>query len=470
MRIAVAILCIGLTPVASGAASREDSDAHAIAIYRAGLATTVNQMRHAAHGEKQLLSGADKDTVRRTWAGFLDYVLALDSIDAHYRPQKTAASVALSYAAFLAEYRRALEMIAVTDRLPGIDAVLNEAAASAGLPTGSYAQFKLRFLNVARASEFAALESLYRLKGKPGPPQVAQFIAEDAAAVIASGGKGVAQTAANAAKIGSSSAFTAWFPVQKGVAEWMGDTRVAGGHEFLINTRQITALATRLQPGDVFLERREWFVSNVGLPGYWPHTALYIGSGPERSHYFDDPSVREWLQSQGRADGDFEAFLRERNPALYAQSQNAKIIEAMSEGVLFTTLTHSASADSLAVVRPRVSKREKAIAVARAFGYIGLPYDFNFDFHTDNSLVCSEVIYKAYEGSVTLPLVTMVDRVNTPPNEIVRAFDEAYGTPRQQLDFVLFLDGNERKHAAVEATLADFRSSWRRPKWHTFTH
>jgi hypothetical protein len=39
-------------------------------------------------------------------------------------------------------------------------------------------------------------------------------------------------------------------------------------------------------------------------------------------------------------------------------------------------------------------------------------------------------------------------------------------TPDQQSDLILFLDGQERKGKAVEADLAEFRSSWQRPKWH----
>ena len=142
------------------------------------------------------------------------------------------------------------------------------------------------------------------------------------------------------------------------------------------------------------------------------------------------------------------------------------MLEAISEGVTFTTLEHSAAADSLAVLRPRATRRDKAIAIARAFGYTGRPYDFNFDFHTDTALVCSEVIFKAYEGSVTLPLSSTMNRLNTPPNDIVRQFDETYGTPRQQFDFVLFLDGHERAKRAVPADVAEFRKSWKRPKWH----
>ena len=53
-------------------------------------------------------------------------------------------------------------------------------------------------------------------------------------------------------------------------------------------------------------------------------------------------------------------------------------------------------------------------------------------------------------------------------NLIARQFDEEYGKPAQKLDFVAFLDGRERKNRAVEADVAAFRNSWRRPKWHIF--
>lgn len=211
----------------------------------------------------------------------------------------------------------------------------------------------------------------------------------------------------------------------------MGDTRLAKADRALVSHAQIAALAPRLEPGDILLERREWYLSNVGLPGFWPHTALFVGDAASRARYFDDPAVHAWVRDQGRADGDFEAFLREHHPDAYASSRGARIIEAISEGVSLTTLEHSAAADSVAVLRPRAAKRDKAIAVARAFGYVGRPYDFNFDFHTDTALVCSEVLFKAYEGSVTFPLATTLNRLATPPNEIVREFDQTFGTERQ---------------------------------------
>lgn len=44
-------------------------------------------------------------------------------------------------------------------------------------------------------------------------------------------------------------------------------------------------------------------------------------------------------------------------------------------------------------------------------------------------------------------------------------FHRLKGTAREDS----FLDGQERKRNAVEASLTDFRSSWKRPKWHVIT-
>ena len=56
-----------------------------------------------------------------------------------------------------------------------------------------------------------------------------------------------------------------------------------------------------------------------------------------------------------------------------------------------------------------------------------------------------------------------------PPNDMVRQFDAMFGTPAEQLDLVLFLDGEERAGTAVERGLDAFRESWRRPKWQLLT-
>jgi hypothetical protein len=280
-----------------------------------------------------------------------------------------------------------------------------------------------------------------------------------------SGGQSEVLTAKNALKILQSAGSSAWFPVQAGVSEWMGDTKVKRTDYSLISTAQIAALQKKLLPGDVLLVRREWFLSNIGLPGYWPHAALYIGTPEERRNYFSDI-------------GDLEGQLQSRSATNYAQSlkpqphqHQTRIIEAMSEGVSFTALEHCADADAVVVLRPLLPKAEKAAAIQRAFHYAGRPYDFNFDFTTDSELVCTELVFKSYEPAtglrgLHLPLTEMLGRPLLPANLIAKQFDEQYGTTNAQFEFIAFLDGNERGDKAVESTLAEFRQSWKRPKWH----
>jgi hypothetical protein len=256
----------------------------------------------------------------------------------------------------------------------------------------------------------------------------------------------------------------------------MGDTRIGQPRAALVAPAQIAALPARLEVGDVLLERREWYLSNIGLPGFWPHTALYVGRPEDRRALAEDAGVQAWVREQGEPGGDLEALLRARHPAAYARAlvpedgHPRRVLEAMSEGVVFTSLEHSAAADSVAALRPRIGPVEKAAALVRAFGYAGRPYDFDFDFRSDAALVCTELVYKAYEpapglAGLRLPVPVVAGRPVLPANDVARHFDESYGSARQLFDFVLFLDGQERAGVAVERPVEEFRRSWRRPKW-----
>ena len=474
--------------------ARQASDREAVLRYRNGLREVISYVSSqpqifppANTKNHRLLSQEEREAVRQLWARTMDYYLALDSI-AHLHAdfhklsgsEARATSFRLRYAAFLAQYRSALEFIAAARHEPGLDILLNEPMPALGVPAGSYDRFKFRFLNVARATEYTANEAL-RQHYRKGDATLGTALVEDAKAVMRIGqGHGQFMTLVNAGDIVRKGSEEALFPVQAGVAEWMGDTKVYRVEKSLISAAQIAELPKRLEPGDILLERREWYVSNVGLPGYWPHAALYVGSPEERARYFDTAEVREWVKRQGEASGNFEQLLQRRYPK--AQEEGVRlqhghpyrVIEAISEGVSFTTIEHSADADALAVLRPRLNRIEKALAVLRAYGYIGRPYDFNFDFRSDASLVCSELIYKVYEPlagmkGLQLPVNKILGRLTSGPNDYAEQFDRQFGTPEQQSDLVVFLDGNELGKSAVEATLEEFRRSWKRPKWHILT-
>jgi hypothetical protein len=33
-----------------------------------------------------------------------------------------------------------------------------------------------------------------------------------------------------------------------------------------------------MSPGCILLVRRQWYLSNIGIPGFWPHAVLYVGT------------------------------------------------------------------------------------------------------------------------------------------------------------------------------------------------
>lgn len=468
------------------------ADQQAILTYRAGLDEVVRFATSRPDlfptnrlTELRMLTREQKEAIWSAWKTYLDYSMALDSLRRSYstclliRDHQTRNEAFMAaYSAFLAQYRFSLEFLRLSENDPYMQVLLDDAVGEMGLARGSYTRFKFLFLNAARATEWLAYKTVWGTTlDKPASP--VNRIPEDSAALARLGiREGQRLTADNAMDLVRQGGSEAWFPVQKGVSIWMGDTKVWRKNTCLITQAQIAEAAAQLEPGDILLERREWYMSNVGLPGFWPHAVLFVGTPESRQQLSKDPDVKAWVQAQGQPDGDFEKLLAFRYPDASAASRKSaedghapRILEAIGEGVLFTTLEHSAAADSLCALRPRLTRRQRAIAIYRAFQYFGRPYDYNFDFMTDSAIVCTELVYKSYQPcpdstGLEFPMVNILGRLATPANELVRQFDETFGTPKQSFDLVLFLDGQEKEGKAVTGTLEAFRKSWRRPKWH----
>ena len=79
-------------------------------------------------------------------------------------------------------------------------------------------------------------------------------------------------------------------------------------------------------------------------------------------------------------------------------------------------------------------------------------------FSTDK-LVCTEVVYQAYQGPIRFPLVEIMGRRTLPALEIVKMWDEGRGKPEAPFDFVAFLDGDEVTGTAREVGEAELTES-----------
>lgn len=232
------------------------------------------------------------------------------------------------------------------------------------------------------------------------------------------------------------------------ISTLVGDAKIRAPRDgaSLITPELVEELRPMLQPGDVLIERRNWYLSNAFLPGYWPHSALYVGSPEELVELglAEDSGVRAWIESERLADDAGHAL---------------RVIEAVSEGVIFTSLEHSVGeADAVVVLRPRVTLTQRREAIARAFSHAGKSYDFDFDFFSSDRLVCTELVYRAYGDLVNLPLVEIMGRQTLPAIEFVEAWARG-----EDWDFVAMLDGNEATGTCEWGDEATLRESLDRP-------
>ncbi len=125
-----------------------------------------------------------------------------------------------------------------------------------------------------------------------------------------------------------------------------------------------------LKPGDVFVTRHDDAMSNLFLPGFWPHAALYLGR----------PDERRALGVPDRGD------------------DSITVLEAKKDGVKFRRLRETLAVDAFVVLRPKVTPSELKEALTRALTHEGKLYDFLFDFRKAERLACTEVVYRTYHG------------------------------------------------------------------------
>ncbi|MET0091184.1 MAG: hypothetical protein ABW068_14415 [Candidatus Thiodiazotropha sp.] len=212
-----------------------------------------------------LLSREEKEIVWSTWIAFLDHLMILDAIEQNYEelPNGSDDDLArqafhLAHAVFLTRYRFSLDFLVMTERDPLFHVILNEAVPELGLNDRTYAQLKYRYLHVAIATRFASLGVKAGQLGEAVNPKIQQSIEEDRSVIWEYGrGQGILQTLRNGTQIVKDAGFEAYFPVQKGVSDWMGDVKVLRAGHSLISPSQIEAMQAELQPGDILLERRE---------------------------------------------------------------------------------------------------------------------------------------------------------------------------------------------------------------------
>jgi hypothetical protein len=357
----------------------------------------------------------------------------------------------VGFTAASALYETSLKFVSQFNRSAETVARLNEGEPVWNIPSGLYDMVQrnlanpanLRLLEAARRYYVTSRERFAALGLGPGtahePFHLA--IARCQAAAERLAGHTWQREAVVAAKDLRKLVGAIRYDTQSAISTWIGDMKIREPRSgtSLIQPAQLEQLHAKLQPGDILLERRNWFLSNAFLPGYWPHAALYVGTPEDlkRLGLDQDPRVKAFWEEYSRTD---------------EHGRPQVIIEALSEGVVFNSLEHSiGGADAAAVLRPKLSEAEIKEAIAQAFGHAAKPYDFEFDFTSRDKLVCTEVVFRAYganAGPIRFPVKQILGRQTMPAIELVRKIKEESASDTAELHFIGFIDSDETTNTA----------------------
>lgn len=201
----------------------------------------------------------------------------------------------------------------------------------------------------------------------------------------------------------------------------------------------IQNIRSMLRPGDVFITRHDDAMSNLFLPGFWPHGALYVGTAEERAA----------LGVEDVSDG------------FRHSADDIQILESKKDGVLLRHISETLQVDAFTVLRPKLDDADLAMALSRALSHAGKLYDFIFDFSAADRLVCTEVIYRAYHGigPITFELSERAGRKCLSAEDFLNQ-----GLSGQAFDLVALygIDGNElvTGEAARRALSKSFESTF----------
>jgi len=114
--------------------------------------------------------------------------------------------------------------------------------------------------------------------------------------------------------------------------------------------------------------------------------------------------LAEWKQS-------FDELIAEAEPV------RRGFTVAFAAALLLSAL----AADAVVAIRPRLDRSDVAEAIVRGLFHEGKPYDFDFDFTRSDRLVCTEVVYRSYDGiaAVCFPLTARAGRLTLSAEDLV---------------------------------------------------
>ena len=202
--------------------------------------------------------------------------------------------------------------------------------------------------------------------------------------------------------------FRAMYGLQRAVSQFLSEKYLQWGHRPALPAQVADQLRAQLLPGDVLITRKE-FASDELLPA-----GVLAPRGLVRR-----PGIGHGTVAAG---GRVQlSVLAIRLPGVRPREEG-RVLEALKDGVQLRSITTPLTCDAIALLRPRLSRPEIRSGLARGFRFVGRPYDFDFDFSRSDRMVCTEVVYRSYEGlgGLQFSLVRRAGRLTLAAEDLMR--------------------------------------------------
>jgi hypothetical protein len=189
-------------------------------------------------------------------------------------------------------------------------------------------------------------------------------------------------------------------------------------------------ITLQMAPMDILLEKAPFRLTDYFIPGYWCHVGIWTGSEAELKalDVWDDlPKLHnDAVEKYGYSGSDFQTAIRTGH----------QIIEALRPGVQINTFQYFLNIDDLGVIRFKgQSDEQKKAYLLNAFRQIGKNYDFSFDVESTEEIVCSELVYVAFDDLVW-DTSKSLGRYTISPDQVARKLADESFEP-----VLLFLNG-----------------------------
>lgn len=193
------------------------------------------------------------------------------------------------------------------------------------------------------------------------------------------------------------------------------------GYLYDWSKEQEKTVSNRLKPLDILFEKTPFRLTDRFIPGHFGHVAIWSGSEEELKKL----GVWQELSEKHRK----------------SVREGKRVIEALRPGVQFNTLRHFLDIDDLAAFRarsceegenPKPNSSEDIVCLnnelrkeylLKAFEQVGKDYDFAFDVNTEETIVCSELVYRTFLD-VSFDTTYTVGMYNISPDQVARKGDD----------------------------------------------